>query len=72
MGFSGVADPSDVTMVWRKWQWTSKFHTHRKDLIRGIKAWSQAVGIEVDPCLFFTKQQTEDFTCDNFNPEGTA
>ena len=52
----------------RKWQRTSKFRTHRKDLIRGIKAWSQAVGIEVDPCLFFTKQQTEDFTSGNFNP----
>ena len=68
MGFSGVTDPSDVTMVRRKWQRTSKFRTHRKDLIRGIKAWSQAVGIEVDLCLFFTKQQTEDFTSGNFNP----
>jgi len=68
MGFSGVTDPTYITMIWRKWQRTSKLLTHENDLIRGIKVWSRAVGIEVSPCLFFTKQQIKDFTSGNFNP----
>ena len=57
MGFIGIEGPTKVITIWKKWQRTTKFWTHCCDLLKAVKAWGKNMGIEVDPCSFFTKQQ---------------
>ena len=67
-GFSGTSDPTKLTLIWKKWCKTTKFRTHRRDLIRGVKAWGDVMGLEVDPGLFLTKEQIQDMVQGNWNP----